>query len=218
MAENETPRLKLPFPSGKGKVKLGAVDIEELAERLDVTLPSNKAIIAAEQSRENTAFGVLATPDEVTVVLPGNGLIAVAYQAVWEGSVGGNGEAAIFVGGTQLKVAHPGQPSVQGALTSSFAPKALASLCTCGLGLASINSNYTSDVTTGQVIGVAGGKGEEEEVNCTIAGNVHSLAPAAGGPCYVFAAAGTYKITVQFRAITGKVTVKNRKLWAWVVA
>ena len=33
----------------------------------------------------------------------------------------------------------------------------------------------------------------------------------------VFAAAGTYDISVQFKASSGSVTVKNRKLWVWTM-
>jgi microcystin-dependent protein len=38
MAENTTPRLGLPYPSGTGKVGLGSKDIQELAEKLDALL------------------------------------------------------------------------------------------------------------------------------------------------------------------------------------
>jgi surface-anchored protein len=38
-----------------------------------------------------------------------------------------------------------------------------------------------------------------------------------GGVCWIFAAAGTYKITVQFKASSGNVKVKERNLWAWII-
>jgi hypothetical protein len=39
-----------------------------------------------------------------------------------------------------------------------------------------------------------------------------------GGPVKVFAAAGTYDISVQFKTSAGTLSVKNRKLWARAVA
>lgn len=178
-----------------------------------------KLSIPAEQSRENAAYGTLATPDEIEIVVPTDGLIAVGYQAAWEGSLGSNGEAAIFLGADQLVVAHDGITAVQGARTSNLGANELASLCTCELGLAALEAEkYTGDVTTGQVLGVTGKSGET--VACTIAENLFLLGDegtSAGGVCYIFAAAGTYKLSVQFKTLGGgKVTVKNRKLWAWV--
>ena len=55
---------------------------------------------------------------------------------------------------------------------------------------------YASDVTTGQIVNVGGS--------------------ASGGVVTVFAAAGTYDVSVQFLAVAGSVTVKERKLWVWV--
>jgi len=40
---------------------------------------------------------------------------------------------------------------------------------------------------------------------------------ALGEVCYIFVAAGTYKVSVRFRATSGKVKVKERKLWAYVI-
>ncbi len=57
--------------------------------------------------------------------------------------------------------------------------------------------SYLGDVTTGQIVGAR-----------TYGARFLTI----------FAAAGTYKVSVQFKVATGKVTVKERKLWAWVVA
>jgi hypothetical protein len=35
-----------------------------------------------------------------------------------------------------------------------------------------------------------------------------------GGPCYIFAAAGTYTVSIQFQALSGgNVAVRNRRLY-----
>jgi hypothetical protein len=139
----------------------------------------------------------MTTPDEVTIVLPSEGLIGIAYQAVWESSVVPAAQAAIFLGSNQLQASKGGSgPGVQFAEIASGAGR--ASISTCGAGLVStIGAGYSADVTTGQVVG-AGPTG------------------ASAGACYVFAAAGTYKITVQFKSSSGEVKIKNRKLWAWL--
>lgn len=155
--------------------------------------------IATSQSRTNTSYGTLTTPDQVTnIVLPTNGLIAVWYQATWQESVQGAASAAIFLGSNQLKIAGNDAPVVQAATTNSTKGGNLAvPLTTYAQGLVSIapDTGYTGNVTTGQIVGGTSG----------------------GGPCYIFAAAGTYTVSVQFKATSGSVTAVNRTLWTQAV-
>jgi hypothetical protein len=171
-----------------------------------------KSIIATEESRANTAYGLLTTPDRVSgIVLPADGLICVAYHALWKESVDLAARAAIFVGANQLKQrAVNGPPTAQEAvLNASSGLNFYTTLTSVPIGL---NGNVstaalTSDasvVTTG--MSVAGGDT-----------NAATLDAAGGGPCYIFAAAGTYDISVQFKASSGSVTVKDRKLWVWTM-
>lgn len=153
-------------------------------------------VIAAEESRTNIAFGTLATADEVkSVVLPENGLIEIGYVAKWKSSVGSAGRAAIFVEATQLKKATTA--GNQEALTNGAGWNTLS---TASFGLnGNPGAGEAAFVTTGQPMsadaeGSAGG----------------------GGSCLVFAAAGTYNISVQFKATSGSVTAKERKLWVCV--
>ena len=158
--------------------------------------------IAASQSVTSTTYTTLATPDQVAgIVLPSNGLIAVWYQATWQESVAGAGSAAIFVGANQLKVAPANDgstatPVVQAAGTgAASAANYNVSLATYGLGLVSEQVSagtraYLGDVSTGQAVG-----------------------NGSGGPCYIFAAAGTYTISVQFKSTSGSVSAINRKMW-----
>lgn len=156
-----------------------------------------KSIIAQSEARTNTAYGLMTTPDRVSgIVLPTDGLICIGYQATWFESVIGAARAAIFIGATQLKIATNGTaPAVQEAGPRTGLATTANALHTFHDGLTHIDSNnsYGGDVTTGQVIGGAIG----------------------GGVCYVFAAAGTYDISVQFKASSGSVTALARKLWVW---
>jgi hypothetical protein len=157
-------------------------------------------IIAAEESRTNTAFGTLTTADEIKeVVLPENGLIVVAYQAIWKESVAGAASSAIFLGANQLKYSPgDGEPIVSATgVNDASNPNVYKSLASFGHGLSSgglAGTAYPGDVTTGQVIGVG----------------------TSNGPCYIFAAAGTYSVSIQFKSSSGSITAKNRKLWVWV--
>ena len=151
--------------------------------------------VAAEQETASTSFTTLATPDEATIYLPSNGLITIGYQATWKTSAA-SPAAQIFIGANELKVA-PSAGGAAGAASAATISSGLnwAALATGPAGLTSGTgaSEYTGDVTTGQLVGVA--------------------YPVVQGLTSVFAAAGTYKVSVQFKASSGSVKVKNRKLW-----
>lgn len=163
---------------------------------------SGSSIIAAEESRTNTAFGLLGTADRVQgITVPTGGIIVIRYKALWKGpSPGGTqAAAAIFIGSNQLKVPQPtGSPLV--SLGQTFTPVDASpnynQLVTCPVGLLSAQSTTSdalSDVTTGQTLAVS------------------SLTPA--GACEVIVDPGTYDISVQFNASpSGTVFVKERKL------
>jgi hypothetical protein len=179
-----------------------------LAQYLGITNAANtgrgKTIIAAEESRTNVAYGTLTTPDSVaSIVLPTDGLIIIAYQAMMKSSVAGAGGAALFIGANQLQFQDGANraPIAQatGTTGTTYVP-----LSTYPIGLAAGNAtagDHTVDVTTGQVVG-----------------NVTDIGAIAAGPVYVFGAAGTYTVSVQFKATSGSVTAKLRKLWVWSMA
>lgn len=175
-----------------------SVTKEKLAGGLGALTWYTPKVIATEESRTNTAFGTLTTPDEISgVVLPTNGLILIGYNATWKQSVKEAAKAAIFIGANQLKTSNIPSPTVQeatcpgsvsggGEFTNTF-----VSLGTQAAGLLSSSATaeaYTGDVTTGQIVG-------------------------RSGCAEVFAAAGTYNISVKYKATSGTVTVKERKLW-----
>jgi hypothetical protein len=183
-----------------------------LAQMLGVTNVANTGrgatIIATSEARTNTAYGTLTTPDQVAgIVLPTNGIICVLYKATWQESVSGAARAAIFIGATQLARPTLGSTStvVQEADLGGTATNNSV-LTSYPLGLASgANSagSYTSDVTTGQAVGLAP--------------DTTDTSTTWGGACHIFAAAGTYTISVQFKSSSGSVTAKDRKLYVWTL-
>jgi hypothetical protein len=175
------------------------------------------SMIATEEARTNTAYGLLATPDRVqNVVLPADGLLFVAYQAMWKESVSGAGRAALCLNGTPVGRANAGvaapvteggvsgvgpEAATGGVATDTYKPLAShpGGLC----GIASTATAYTGDLTTGQLVGTR-----------------DTIAPTDQdklGIATIFAAAGTYDVSVQFKASSGSVTAKDRKLWVWTM-
>lgn len=171
-----------------------------------------KAINKIEETRVNTAFGLLPSPDRVqSVVMPTDGLIFIAYMAKWKESVSNAARAAIFLGANQLKVSSASQVSPQ--LLDAPCPAAInnyVSLYTSSRGLcgATIDTAaiYSGDVTTGQIVG---GEGHSFDLGTD--------PQSDGGPVTVFAAAGTYDVSIQFKASSGSVTVDTRSLWVWTM-
>lgn len=163
-----------------------------------------KSIISAEETRSTTSYGTLTTPDRVSgIVLPANGLIFVHYHAMAKNASGGTtGQYAIFLGANQLKTKGSSGatvPGVQEGNINGSATTFYGLIGTNGVGVqngAQTGADYTGDVTTGQI--VAG------------------LSNISGGPVAIFAAAGTYDITIQFKAAASNtISVKNRNLWVW---
>ena len=170
--------------------------------------------IAGSEARANTAYGKLATPDEVSnVVLPSAGLIFVVYHALWQESVVGAARAAIFVESTQLNTA-----SIDSAAAAQEARTNVSSGTGKNLPLISCPGGLMSNPNTGafapssnateSLPQIAGG------VDPRIAG--YSFQPY-GGVCAIMAAAGTYDVSVQFKATSGTVTASKRHLWVWTL-
>lgn len=180
-----------------------------------------KAIISAEEVRTNVAYGLMPTPDRVqSVVLPTDGLIVVHYNALWKHNLSGVApSAAIFLGGNQIQArAGGGNRAVQQA-TAHYTNPAVNGvyqpLVSFPLGLAALyNETVASsdDVVTGQSTGLYGLANLAFSVGALDVYN--TLAGSGGAPCYIFAAAGTYDVSVQFKnpGAGGNVTVKNRRL------
>lgn len=165
-----------------------------------------KSIIATSESRSNVAYGTLATPDRVQgIVLPTDGLIFVVYHAVWKNSVAAAGHAAIFLGSNQLLNPPTGAGGGGDVIQQATGPintNVDLVLATSPFGLESAGGGITGSYTGPASTGVAA---------------VSQTASGPNGICTIFAAAGTYDVSVQFQASSGSVTAKNRKLWVWAV-
>ena len=202
-----------------------------VAEKLGLSqtglVHSGKSIIAAAETRANAAYGLLGTPDRVqNVVLPTDGVIQVIYHATWKetGADTGSARAAIFVGANQLKVGRKDSAPVTQA-AAGWSNGAYRPLTTFTYGLISEDGGTdSSDVTTGQVLGAfiqfpyGTGKTSHEIAGTVLTDTVGAIQPTIplGGPVYIFAAAGTYDISVQFKTIDGAsstLTAKDRKLF-----
>lgn len=188
----------------------GSITEALLADALKTTVgigsaARGKSIISgAPEVRVNVAYGLMPTPDRVqNVVLPTDGLLRVYYNATWSESVTNAARAAIFVGANQIKRWSDGA-NAPAVLEAFIGTNAASSLLTtdAASGLVGDNSvgfGYGGDVTTGQIVGRAV--------------NGRSNDRLFGGAVTIFAAAGTYDISVQYKASSGSVSVSNRKLW-----
>jgi hypothetical protein len=165
-----------------------------------------KSIIATEETLVTpVAYTLAATPDRVqNIVLPTDGFIVIAYHINIKSSVASAGFHTAFVGANQIQVAAPttGNPVVSEAQNGSNGTLYQAG-ASGQSGPTVTNSGaggYSGDVTTGQIVGTR-----------------HHAVEMGGGVMYVFAAAGTYDVSIKYKASSGNVTVKNRKLWVWTV-
>lgn len=184
-----------------------------------------KVNIPTSQARTNVAYGTLTTPDQVLgVSLPNDGMIFVFYQATWQESVAGVARAAIFLGANQLKiysVATAGPVTQAARIGAGAVTNQDDLLASSSQGLISVNASvgYTGDITTGQALAamyVDSSSTVNQEINGgTVANTAGATGIGTGGACMIFAAAGTYDISIQFKSSSGTVTVKNRHLWVW---
>ena len=191
--------------------------------------------VATEEVRDSavsgTSYGLMPTPDQVPgIILPTDGLIFVAYQALWKESVARAARAAVFLnnggGAVQMSVARNyASPGAQQAATPSTTSvtNVYTTLTSFELGLASTGptSGANAPVITGQAVGSGtladgGVPSEPHKPSYYIGGSQHDSSDnIVGGVCAIFAAAGTYDVSVQFKSSSGTVTRKNPKLWVW---
>lgn len=154
-------------------------------------------VVATEQSRSSTEYGFLTTEDKVEgVKLAENGLLLIGYAAQVKSSVSAAGRIAYFLGTNQVKF--PAEPEPTGyEVATSGTSFAFYASCANGIQRTAVAS-MGAPATTGQIL---------------TASNDSSAAGGSGGFCVVFAAAGTYTVGVKYKATSGSVTAKERKLW-----
>ncbi len=149
--------------------------------------------IAKEESRESATFGTLPTADLIKEVKVGEkGLVRVGYSARFKSSVSSAGQAAIFLGANQVKL-YTTEPKAVAAATIGTTFRHLSTRY-AGLATSTAGEATGADVTTGQLIS----------------------ASVEGGEAILWLAAGTYDIGIEFKASSGSVTAKERRLFVEV--
>jgi hypothetical protein len=175
--------------------------LENLATTLDGKLPHVKACYNFNADTfSQAAYAQATNPDRVqNVIVPTNGLIAINFVGMWKASAAGTFSAAIFIGSNQIKVANiasGGAPTVQ---EISVSP-----------GAATGYTFYHS--TRG---GLDGSMAAGSDASLVTTGMVQPITNATngGGPVWVWLAAGTYDISVQYKNTAGSLSIKERRLW-----
>lgn len=145
-------------------------------------------IIATEESRTNTSYGTLTTADEITgLVVPEAALLLVYFRARVKSSITEEGHVGLFLGSNLIL--QEGGSSASAVEEKTGTGEAFGVIKTNGQTIDRIPGT-ASDATTGQVV---------------------------GRPLAIFLAAGTYALSVRYKAGSGSVTAKDRKLWAAVL-
>jgi hypothetical protein len=146
--------------------------------------------IATEQERTSTTFGTLPTADLIKEVKVGEkGLLRIGYSARFKSSASGAGQAAIFIGTNQIKL-FTTEPKAVAAVTIGTTFRHLTSRY-AGLAASTAGEATGVDATTGQLIS----------------------ASTEGGEAVLWVAPGTYDVSIQFKATSGSIFVKERRLW-----
>lgn len=215
-----TPNQGFPFPE-ENDPPAGHSQMEALATDLDNKWPirsKGKSIISAEQSITSTSASLAGTPDIIEdLVLPTDGLLMVGVHLqmrVTDGSSPGSGFTRLYLNENIVHIADGTILSVVKAELNTTDPNVdglYKDVHSFGGGLhvaKGFSSNVVAPITTGQVIG--GRKSSSFETDDTV---------MVGGLLAIFAAAGTYDLSLRYGGpgFGGNVSVKNRKLWAWTM-
>lgn len=173
------------------------------ADKLGLTIGGStrrgRSIIAAEESRANTAYGLMTTPDRVSgVVLPTDGLLLIAFRALWKESVQGAARLAIFLGATQLRAGTSFNGGTQPLLESA--------------GVSATNNGGSASPNIYRPILLNSANSFAQSPGA-FTGDQSLTQPFVLPVFAVEAAAGTYDVSIQFKASSGSVSAKERKLW-----
>lgn len=161
----------------------------EIAAQIKPVTWYTPKVIATSQSTSSTSFVALATPDEIAgIVVPANGVIRVGYVARWSSTVGAAGRAVLCLNGSAIKSVVNTSGSFYEVASVSNETRAL----------------FTSPVTAGPL-----NTGSVEPPSSTSG----LVTPTVDIPIET---AGTYTVSVLFRATSGAVSADLRRLWVEV--
>lgn len=185
----------------------------------DSIVRRGKSIVSAVGTRTNTAYGALSNgPDVVSgVVLPTGGLIFVTYSAIWVNSVAGAGRIGLFLGANQVaRYTDSGGTPAQGFEVVEESHKNGTANMGVILGSAGFVTHTDPGVqnlsigASAPTTGVAIAFHDNDPVNTL-------QTPHQGGALAIFATAGTYDVSVQFKATSGSVSASDRRLFVWTM-
>lgn len=166
------------------------------------------------QSFANSAYTFMGTPDRIDdVVFPvDNCLALIGYRALVK-ATGADfaGKAALFFDSTQVKIAQSGAADTAGVQSNDFG---------------ATNMKYAPLTTKSDMAITSGAWGMETSIpsgaDSTLSSSPRMLSPgtATGGGFVIVEVplAGTYDIGVKFKASTGSVFAKERRLWVGILA
>lgn len=161
------------------------------------------SIIMAEGTRTSPNYGQLDNgPDQIpNLVLPAGGLIICAAQMQMKSSAASAGSAAYFLNTNQATIQNTNSRAAigQSVLSQGTVYNSIAS---GDPGLVTTNqttADIAADVAFGQLVGV------------------QLTTRFAGGFDLFFADAGVYTLSVQWKATSGSVSARYRRLWAMAV-
>jgi hypothetical protein len=188
-------QLPLPDPQAYMAALAAAADA-----RVDHIGVSN---ISTTETVNSAAYALAPTPDRVqNIILPTDGLLQVGFVGLWKATAAATYNAAIFIGANQLKApntASGGAPLVQEAQAVTAGSTGMSYLTSTryGLGGAMVVGADASTVTTGL--------------------SLWNTALGEGGLCWIWANAGTYDISVQYKNSAGSFSIKERRLWVHAI-
>lgn len=199
------------------------IDLQDRLARLEMQVGKlggkrRSSIISAEESTTSSSYTTLATEDKAAdIVMPSDGLVVVWFHALWKESVNNTTRAAIFLNEDQVKIgkqANPPDGQAAENVSAGGTTNTYRNLFSTSGGLmASISSAVEGiSVSTGQIVGhLAGSADSIFSVGETSLGATET--GLRGGPVYIYADAGIYDVSIRYKASSGTVTVKDRRLW-----
>lgn len=159
-------------------------------------------VTATQESRTNTAYGTLTTADTVTVTVPTNGLIFVQFSAqVLMGTASATGNVGLFVGATQARTVLPAVATHQPLEDNG----------------GGISPDWDYVFTSPGAVDQASGSIFWSNVSGGDATDPGVTPNAIGQPIAIDVPAGTYAVSVQFKASSGSISARNRKLRVWTM-
>jgi hypothetical protein len=177
-----------------GGIRDGAITAAKLSS--DVLGPAGLVSglsTATTETTTSTSYTTLTTADSVSVTVGTNGLLRIAFRALWKLTAASNdGSIALFLGSQQLQTygADNTPANIAGTLVATGDNYGFVGTSATGFTVTASPTSDSALITTGISL----------------------------NPLTIDVAAGTYTVSVKYKvnAVSGgTLSVKERKLWAW---